>query len=66
MSPRMQIIKEENTLTLVGDFHEEGMPLSEAKEYFLNWMESYPQAVDDNYSFYFEDKAGNKTELKLQ
>lgn len=66
MSPRMQIIKEDKTLTLMGDFHEEGMPLTEAREYFLNWMETYPQAADENFTFYFEDKEGNKTELLLQ
>jgi len=62
----MQIIKEDRKLTLVGDFHADGMPLSEAREYFLNWMQAYPQAADEDYSFYFEDKEGIKTELKLQ
>ena len=66
MSPRLQIIKDNKIVKVIGDFAEDSMPFEEATEYFKNWFDNYSHSLEDDCSFYFEDKEGNKTEIKLQ
>lgn len=65
MIPRMQIVKDNNEITLLGDFSEEGMDLDEVKEYFINWLESYPQEDLEATKLFYSAKDGNKKEFKL-
>ncbi|WP_372651681.1 hypothetical protein [Halobacteriovorax sp.] len=65
MIPRMQIVKENNEIILLGDFSEEGMDLDEVKEYFTNWLESYPQDNLDNTKLFYSAFEGEKKEFTL-
>lgn len=66
MSPRLQIIKEDKVVKVIGDFSEDSMPIEEATEYFRNWLSNYSDSMEEDCHFFFEDKTGNKTEIKLQ
>lgn len=66
MSPRLQIIKDDKVIKVIGDFAEDSMPIEEATEYFKDWLSNYSQSIDEDSLFFFEDKEGNKTEIKLQ
>lgn len=65
MIPRMQIVKENNEIMLLGDFSSEGMDLDEVREYFLNWLDSYPQENIEETKLYYSTKDGNKEEFRL-
>lgn len=66
MSPRLQIVREDKIIKVIGDFSEGSMPIQEATEYFKDWLANYSQSIDEDSLFYFEDKEGNKTKIKLQ
>ncbi|WP_127717109.1 hypothetical protein [Halobacteriovorax sp. HLS] len=66
MSPRLQIVKNDKIVTIIGDFAEDKLLLNEATDYFKNWLNEYQEVLEDDCHFYFEDKTGNKTEFKLQ
>ncbi|PIK15173.1 hypothetical protein [Halobacteriovorax sp. JY17] len=66
MIPRMQIVKENNEIILLGDFFDGGMDLDEVREYFSNWLESYPQANMEETKLFYTSKDGKKEEFKLQ
>ncbi|GEM_PF-6758723 len=65
MVPRMQIVKENNEITLLGDFHEEGMNLDEVKEYFNDWLKTYPQDNIESTKLYYSSSDGIKKEFTL-
>lgn len=65
MVPRMQILKNDKEITLMGDFNEQEMGLKEVKEYFENWLESYPQEGIENTKLFYKSYDGDKKEFTL-
>ncbi|ATH07369.1 hypothetical protein BIY24_05280 [Halobacteriovorax marinus] len=65
MIPRMQIVKKDDSITLFGDFGEDGMGIEEVKDYFANWLQSYPQEDIEEKKLYISSLDGKKEELKL-